>query len=62
MHIDRIHDLDKKKFENDVMHKLQNIVQNLEPPKPETSKTALQTVNFEDAIKELLQLNQKIDK
>jgi exonuclease VII small subunit len=62
MHIDRIHDLDKKKFENDVMHKLQNIVHNLEPPKPEIPKTALQTVNFEDAIKELLQLNQKIDK
>jgi exonuclease VII small subunit len=62
MHIDRIHDLDKKKFENDVMHKLQNIVQNLEPPKPEIPKTVLQTVNFEDAIKELLQLNQKIDK
>ena len=44
MHIDRIHDLDKKKFENDVMHKLQNIVHNLEPPKPEISKPVPQAV------------------
>ncbi len=61
--IERISDPARKSFENDVLSQFSQIVQQFEPPKDPTiqtsNKNSLKQVNFEDAVRELLELSRK---
>lgn len=52
--VERIPDSAKKKLENDVLGQLAGIVDQHTEKKPESIKQTLKTVDFENAIKELL--------
>jgi hypothetical protein len=56
MHVERIHDSEKKKFEDGVLSHLAGIVQQHEPQKQVEPKSQIKSVGFVDAIKELLLL------
>lgn len=58
--VEKIPDPKGKQFENQILNQLSQIVQQFDPPKPEIPKTSLKQVSFEDAIKELLQLQGKV--
>ena len=57
--VEKIPDVKGKQFENKVLNQLSQIVQQFDPPKPDVHKSYLKQVSFEDAVKELLQLQAK---
>lgn len=57
--VEKIPDVKGKQFENKVLNQLSQIVQQFDPPKPDVPKSTLKQVSFEDAVKELLQLQAK---
>ena len=57
--VEKIPDVKGKQFENKVLNQLSQIVQQFDSPKPDVPKSYLKQVSFEDAVKELLQLQSK---
>lgn len=55
--VERIHDPERKNFEDGVLSHLAGIVQQHEPSTQVEPKSQLKSVGFEDAIKELLLLH-----
>ncbi len=57
--VEKIPDIKGKQFENKILNQLSQIVQQFDPPEPVIPKSNLKQVSFEDAVKELLQLQVK---
>lgn len=57
--VEKIPDIKGKQFENKILNQLSQIVQQFDPPQPDVPKNSLKQVSFEDAVKELLQLQVK---
>jgi len=57
--VEKIPDIKGKQFENKILNQLSHIVQQFDPPEPVIPKSNLKQVSFEDAVKELLQLQVK---
>jgi hypothetical protein len=57
--VEKIPDIKGKQFENKILNQLSQIVQQFDPPEPVIHKRTLKQVSFEDAVKELLQLQVK---
>jgi len=57
--VEKIPDIKGKQFENKILKQLSQIVQQFDPPEPVIPKSNLKQVSFEDAVKELLQLQVK---
>ena len=57
--VEKIPDIKGKQFENKILNQLSQIVQQFDPPEPVILKSNLKQVSFEDAVKELLQLQVK---
>jgi len=57
--VEKIPDIKGKQFENKILNQLSQIIQQFDPPEPVIPKSTLKQVSFEDAVKELLQLQVK---
>jgi|GEM_PF-6613233 len=57
--VEKIPDIKGKQFENKILNQLSQIVQQFDPPEQIIPKSNLKQVSFEDAVKELLQLQVK---
>jgi len=58
--VERLSDPNRKSFENQVLDQFAKIVHSFEPEKKEQiTKNELKQIGFEDAIRELLELNRK---
>jgi hypothetical protein len=57
--VEKIPDIKGKQFENKILNQLSQIVQQFDSPEPVIPKSNLKQVSFEDAVKELLQLQVK---
>lgn len=57
--VEKIPDIKGKQFENKILNQLSQIIQQFDPPEPVIPKSNLKQVSFEDAVKELLQLQVK---
>jgi len=57
--VEKIPDIKGKQFEIKILNQLSQIVQQFDPPEPFIPKSTLKQVSFEDAVKELLQLQVK---